>query len=193
MAGKIVVSEILSDTSSSNTVKIGSGMTLDLNSQGTIVLPASIPAANLTGSLPAGMGGKVLQVVSLPMTSSTSATTSYAGVHSVSITPSSTSSKIMIVCFASVYATAYNTAMPTLQLRRGASGTVLCQQTFALYTGTQDVFSTMSLSYLDPPSTTSAQVYEMGIDRGSSSTANVSTYATSTDKRGGMTLMEIAG
>ena len=39
MAGKIVVSEILSDATSSNTVKIGTGMTLDLNAQGTIVLP----------------------------------------------------------------------------------------------------------------------------------------------------------
>jgi hypothetical protein len=59
MAGKIVVSEILSDATSSNTVKIGTGMTLDLNAQGTTVLPASIPAANLTGALPAISGASL--------------------------------------------------------------------------------------------------------------------------------------
>ena len=112
MAGKIVVSEILSDASSSNTVKIGSGMTLDLNSQGTTVLPASIPAANLTGSLPAISGasltgittGKVLQVVNAENTNSsgwalTTTASTYQDIPgaSVSITPASTSNYLLIM------------------------------------------------------------------------------------------------
>ena len=104
MAGKIVVSEILSDATSSNTVKIGSGMTLDLNAQGTTVLPASIPAANLTGSLPAGMGGKVLQVVNAENTNSsgwalTTTASTYQDIPgaSVSITPASTSNYLLIM------------------------------------------------------------------------------------------------
>ena len=69
MAGKIVVSEILSDATSSNTVKIGSGMTLDLNAQGTTVLP-TIPSSKMPA-------GSVLQVQSSQDTSnwSTSSTT----------------------------------------------------------------------------------------------------------------------
>jgi len=84
MAGKIVVSEILSDATSSNTVKIGAGMTLDLNAQGTTVLPA----ASLVGSLPAGMGGKVVQFLSGVTGGQTLATTSttYGNVPAMTFT-----------------------------------------------------------------------------------------------------------
>jgi hypothetical protein len=99
MAGKIVVSEIVSDATSSNLIKIGSGATLDLaGSAGSTVLPTSIPAANLTGSLPAGMGGKVLQVVQDTASNEVSSTANSfvdSGLE-VAITPTTTSSKIYV-------------------------------------------------------------------------------------------------
>jgi hypothetical protein len=111
MAGKIVVSEILSDATSSNTVKIGAGMTLDLNAQGTIVLPASIPAANLTGSLPAGMGGTVVNTWSFGMTGPavTVAASSWQTIGcggSISVT---SGNKLFVQVAASYYAQSTNT------------------------------------------------------------------------------------
>jgi hypothetical protein len=91
MAGKIVVSEILSDATSSNTVKIGSGMTLDLNSQGAVTMP--------TGSL--------VQMVNVNPSSS-SQLTSAGGFHELttslrlSITPKS-ASNVLYLSFSSPF------------------------------------------------------------------------------------------
>jgi hypothetical protein len=83
MAGKIVVSEILSDATSSNTVKIGSGMTLDLNSQGAVTMP--------TGSVVQVKMGYASTEVETTSNSGAS-----AGLQAV-ITPSSASSNILVL------------------------------------------------------------------------------------------------
>jgi hypothetical protein len=62
MAGKIVVSEILSDATSSNTIKIGTGMTLDLNAQGTVVLPAG--STGVDGITTASSSGTAINIAS---------------------------------------------------------------------------------------------------------------------------------
>ena len=84
MAGKIVVSEIVSDATSSNLMKIGRGATLDLaGSAGSINMPT----------------GGVLQVVSTTFTgvaTGTNTTPVLVSGMSASITPSSATSKILI-------------------------------------------------------------------------------------------------
>ena len=68
---------------------------------GTVLTSASdLPAANLTGSLPAGMGGKVLQVVTVTDSSNwvtTTGTTLLDTGLAASITPTSSSSTILVM------------------------------------------------------------------------------------------------
>ena len=76
-------------------------LTLPADTANILTDNSSLPAANLTGSLPAGMGGKILQVVSTTLdtrfSQSISANTNTAITNfQVSITPSSTSSKILL-------------------------------------------------------------------------------------------------
>jgi hypothetical protein len=205
MAGKIVVSEILSDATSSNTVKIGAGMTLDLNAQGTIVLPASIPAANLTGSLPAISGasltnlpasGKVLQVVS----DSAANSASFSGITSftatgldITITPSSTSSKIFVMfnsplCYqdtSSISFYAYASIYRSGSNLFGAGG---CGGAYFHSVGYNDIGYTFNGSVLDAPATTSAITYEIYYR---ASTSSSITWGL--DGVGTITAMEIAG
>ena len=73
---------------------------IDKIQDGTVVDAdiASLAASKLTGDLPAGMGGKVLQVVHSTYSTETNSSTETftdSGL-SVSITPSSTSSKILV-------------------------------------------------------------------------------------------------
>jgi hypothetical protein len=107
MVSKVKV-DSLETTAGTGTIALSnqlSGMSVaSLPTSGT--LPAldgsaltSIPAANLTGSLPAGMGGKVLQVDGNNSGAYfTSSSTSWiATTTAINITPSSTSSKILIL------------------------------------------------------------------------------------------------
>jgi hypothetical protein len=99
MAGTITVGELLSDPTSSNKITIGTGTTLDLVSgAGSVTLPPeATDAASLTGSLPSGMGGKVLQVVNTVDTTQTAvSSTAWTDIGlSATLTPQ-TGSKVLI-------------------------------------------------------------------------------------------------
>src|SRR5210317_1257084 len=68
---------------------------------GGVILPSGINNTSISNvtALPAGIGGKVLQVVSTSTTSSVVTTsTSYVDINlSLNITPSATSSKIFVI------------------------------------------------------------------------------------------------
>tara|TARA_R100001126_G_scaffold20041_1_gene9845 strand:- start:318 stop:887 length:570 start_codon:yes stop_codon:yes gene_type:complete len=141
-------------------------------------------ASNVTGTLPAANGGtgatsfapgKVLQVVSTNVTSAVSITvgdsatlTNITGM-SVTITPSSTSSKIFVT--AQVVFTLNDNTYGTLGglcIQRGTtklnaggdnvSGTTVVGQNESSVYG----FCTIPLQFLDSPSTTSATTYNVG-------------------------------
>lgn len=138
---------------------------------GTVLTSASsLPAANLTGSLPAGMGGKVLQVVSTTKTDTWSvATTTFTDVTglSASITPSSSNSKILV--FVNMNTSGPGTAeqMPVRLLRNStviAAGASAGSRAAAFSAGrnsdTGDARE-KTVNFLDAPSTTSSITYKV--------------------------------
>jgi hypothetical protein len=161
-------------------------MAITINGGGTITgisaggLPdGSVTAADIESSLdlsaktvtlPAGVGGKVLQVLSATKTDPFSTTsTSYVDVTglSVTITPSSTSSKILIMGHANGNGTA-NISQVYLQLVRDSTpvggGTTSGSRPSCItrfYYNDANVTATGSWTYLDSPSTTSAVTYKI--------------------------------
>ena len=155
----------------------------DTVSDVTLTVPASnasiltdssnIPAANLTGSLPAGMGGKVLQVLQTVKTdtwSTASGTLTDVTGLSVSITPLSASSKILIMTTVWASSTYY---VGHLALVRNsteiakadaASNRPLSFLDFgddATVQNSHGKIQCLTGQYLDSPSTTSATTYKI--------------------------------
>ena len=146
-------------------------------------------------SLPTGVGGKVLQVVNATFgtaTNSTSSTFADLGL-SASITPSSTSSKILVAVHLSGCQKNNNALLGTRLLRN--STTIYTIDNMSLYTANtnENACGSVSTSYLDSPSTTSATTYKIQFR----SVNNVSYVYINNDVAGGsnsnITLMEIAG
>jgi len=132
-------------------------------------------------------GGKVLQVVSATtntQVNTTSATFVTSGL-TATITPTSTSSKVLIITSMSIRSTS-NVGYVTL-FRGSVAGTNLVTNTglIVIYTG-GNVYGNGSTNFLDSPATVSAQVYTVGIRSagGSTTTAQV-------DNTSSMVLMEI--
>ena len=140
-------------------LKIASGETLDLKSQGTVTMPT----------------GSVLQVVNAIRTT-TMAWTSNAIVDQLSatITPKSSSSKILVQC--SIVGAGQHgwTNVLAMSMRRGSTyigkittaGSTNANNAFASmggpsYADSGRIMETFTLSYLDSPSTTSAITYTL--------------------------------
>ena len=143
-------------------LKIAAGKTLDLKSQGTTTLPT----------------GSVLQVQSGILTSTYSQTAvAYTDIGlSVTITPSSTSSKILISLSVAVGGSVVGVNV-RLRLVRGStmigSSTDLANSGFSHkeqnQTGNNYTRWLESFTYLDSPSSTSAQTYKVQMYRSSAS------------------------
>ena len=167
---------------SGEVIKIASGKTLDLKSQGNVTMPS----------------GSVLQVISASNTNTanggfllTTSSASYtAGALSASITPSSTSSKIMVI-------------INTVQYRAGSSSYTVYRTTssgstnigggnngFARLTGANNTWLPMSISYLDSPNTASAVTYQL---YGRAEASGVTYFGGDGDMKSTITLMEIQG
>ena len=171
----------------------------------------TLPAASLTGTLPAIDGssltgvGKILQVVSTTKTDTFSTTsTSYVDITglSVSITPTSTSSKIFIL----VSISGGNNAGAGYQLvknstpicigvsgggsRKQSSGEISVRDSNGINNG--------SITYLDSPATTSATTYKVQMYTPSSTgyvnrTAGDADANYTTRSASSITVMEVAG
>ena len=125
-------------------------------------LPATFVAGDvLTAAQMNNLRGafRILQVVSATystLTTSTSGTYADTGL-TVSITPSSTSSKIFVVANHSVYNDTANTAAG-IRIVRGS--TSLTATINVSYSPTAAIASSWSMNYLDSPATTSATTYK---------------------------------
>ena len=121
-------------------------------------------------------GGKLLQPV-VEAGSNTTVTTSGGSVNdlvSLSITPSSSSSKILIFASFTGEVIANTNAMAWLRVFRGtSSGTVIISKGQGNMSASS-VYVAMSASKLDTPNTDSAQTYTMSIARFSGGTTSVS-------------------
>ena len=147
----------------------------------------------VSDSLGAGVGGKVLQVVTQTYkTEFNTTSTSYVAVPGLeaNITPSSTSSKILVMVTVagrnvndgkSVYTTIYRNDTTNLALH--ANGFM------SLYNNTNYEYKNHSMHVLDSPSTTSSTNYQVYVLVDVSSTGGVMPNNTT----GVITLMEIAG
>jgi hypothetical protein len=109
-----------------------------------------------------GSGQTILQVVQTSVSTnfSTSSTTFVNSNLTASITPLSTSSKILVCAGFSFY---YNTSGgATWQITRNGSA-IFTQNVYTLYNGSNNSVGYHSPMYLDSPATTSAVTYTMQI------------------------------
>jgi hypothetical protein len=163
---------------------------------GVMTNVTSIPAAQITGSqaipkstLPTG---SVLQVVNATYnTSFTTTSTSFQATGlTASITPSSSSSKILILVTQELYQNAGNGSGILTIYRGSTSGTNLGNSSFGFasnYTFATSIASGASAIYLDSPSTTSSTTYITAIRTESGSVITSANAQVAT-----MILMEIA-
>jgi len=153
-------------------------------------LATTLDLSGNTITLPSGTGGKVLQVVhDDPIVNISSSATGGVELFNLSITPSSTSSKILALV--SVTARLDANEYCSFDLYRGSlsSGTKVFDASEALFNSHNSHSVGYSFSYLDPPSTTSAINYTV---------VGVVLFSGQTIQFGGtgrqsITLMEIAG
>ena len=138
--------------------------------------------------------GSILQVVNSAystITSSTSATFANLGL-SASITPLSSTSKILImVSLGGIAKTAVATYTQT-QLLRGASVISYIDTLIGYTNSTAQSSGSASINYLDSPATTSATTYSVQFANGAATgTVTINNYSGALNTVSTMTLMEI--
>jgi len=165
-------------------------------------------ATNVTGTLATGNGGtgatsftsgKILQVVEGVQTSNNYTTsTSYSTLFSKAITPSATSSTILII--ATIGFNLYgngSSSFPTGTIELLDDGDNMIARSFANASGnvstdqTDQWNSTLSLVQIDSPSTTSAHSYKISYKAGGSGRFGILGAGSSSNNSSSITLMEI--
>ena len=148
---------------------------------------------DLTGktvTLPAGTGGKVLQVITATDTTTRSITSSSfvtgSNTLSISITPASTSNKIFIIatCCLGMSATSHTAA---ITIYRGATDLGSGSAGMSFIKGIGDDGMPCSVSVLDSPSSTSSLTYQIYVKNLSGGTTYLNQGESS------ITAFEIAG
>ena len=154
-------------------------------------------------TLSASGGGKILQVVQATKTDTASVTgTTFSSVFTASITPSATTSKVLVIANLSVGQAASNFA--NIRLTRSAS-TLLQGDTAGSRTrvttqsnpGGAGTMAAAGICYLDSPSSTSALTYEIEIASHTTGAVYLNRSGTDTDAAGfargasTITLMEV--
>ena len=200
--------------SSINAITTGSGGVIttadnsgDLNIQsgGSTKIAVTSAGANIVGTLTvngvAPAYGKVLQVVSSTFSNQTDiASTSYTDVtgSSLSITPSSATSKILIMVNLTAFIRLDATGLQTgsFQILRGGSSISVFGEALKEYNipfGTPGVYgSTPSFTYLDSPATTSSTTYSIQAKcYTTASTGRVKINESGAGQQSTITLMEI--
>lgn len=140
---------------------------LAVGANNTVLTADSSTATGLKWAAPAG-AGKVLQVVNATYnTSTTVASTTFADTGlSLSITPSATSSKILVFAEQSTYNSSTNQATSVLEIRLLRDATSIQDFKGVSYvnigsTGGSNLLVRAPISYLDSPNTTSATTYKI--------------------------------
>ena len=161
---------------------------LDLTSSVTGTLPAANGGTGATSYSP----GKVLQVINAVVSTETvvsNDTFTDTGL-TASITPSSTSSKILILACCTGLGKATNNTYGKMKLLRGSTGIVenFEERLGNTSTTTANKVGGVSCTYLDSPSSTSATSYKVQIMSGND---NAYMQMGNSSSKSTMTLMEI--
>jgi len=141
--------------------------------------------------LASGVGGKVLQVVQYFLDNAQTSTTSTSYVatsHSVSITPSSASNKILLLSSAMLYANSANTFYTIYRDIGGGGYSNLFTDAMCTHSVSDSSWNMHSAHYLHSPSTTSAITYKLYFKVGSGTG-----YIGKNDAILSLIAMEIAG
>ena len=152
-----------------NQVDPATGTTLTLGTSGdTIAIPSGVTLAN---SGTATGFGKILQVVSTAKTDTASLTDTYSYTDisgmSVSITPSATSSKILILSTlniasgAAAYGANVRLVRDSTAILIGDAASSRVQATFSTIVADSNFAFPQTINFLDSPSTTSATTYKI--------------------------------
>jgi len=161
---------------------------------------AAVELLNNSGRIVVGQAGSVLQVVSTNK-NDTFSTTSLTFVDitslSVSITPTSTSSKILVVVDTN-YSPSGTSTLVVFNLVRGATNisqpatAPTYTGSFVAYTNAADTMLTPSFNFLDSPATTSATTYKIQVRTNSGTVYLNRRLSTDTASTSTITVMEIA-
>ena len=168
-----------------------SGTSLTLGASGdTLTIPSGCTISN---SGTASGFGKIGQVVSVTHTADqTSTSTSFADVTNLnaSITPSATTSKILILTDIEFYVAGSSQGINGyLKVVRGSTDLIQRRSQSYSQDGTGVEYENqVSFAYLDSPSTTSSTTYKIQFRLGAGSSVSINH---SSDKTGSLTLMEI--
>ena len=162
---------LTSDTSGEIKLQANGADIATVDSSGiTMAAGKTLPASALTGSLPAGMGGKILQVLQTTKTNTFSTSSqSFVDVTglSVSITPSSSSSKILVIASLALGNNGTHSdarlMRDTTAIAIGDASSNRTRSTFHLSSVSNTDIPTHSITWLDSPATTSATTYKMQV------------------------------
>ena len=179
---------------SGDTITVPSGATL--SGAGAITVPSGgsltiNSGATITNNGTNGGGfGKVLQVVqgTYATQTSTTGTTPVTSNLSASITPSSTSNKVLLLATVNSCYTTGSPAGGYLWIYRDGSD-LLGDQAAFYYNGNGSIIGTISLNYLDSPSSTSSLTYEIYFSK----QTGTNTVVHDSGNPSFIVLMEIAG
>jgi hypothetical protein len=188
MATARLLGRSTASTGAPEEISIGSGLSLSAGS------------LSATGS----SGGKILQVVQATKTDTASVTgTTFGSVFTASITPSSATSQVLVMASLSIGVTASNFIM--LRLTKAGSSLLLgdaASSRLRVTTQSNSVsngaMSSVSISYLDSPASTSSQTYAIEIASHTTGAVYLNRSGADTDTaafaRGAstITLMEVA-
>ena len=123
----------------------------------------TIPTARIT-ALPAGVGGKVLQVVNVTDTTTRNSTATSFALNSSSltanITPSATSSKIFVNLSCLFYINSSSGRLTIFRDSTNLAGSA-SNDSFLITDGDGKYFATSGITFLDSPSSTSAVNYQV--------------------------------
>jgi hypothetical protein len=161
---------------------------LAVGTNGQVLTADSTTSTGLKWATPAA-GGKVLQVVSTTAGYTASSTSTYVDHISLAITPSATSSKILVLFASGVTGKDTNDVGMQMRLVRGTTE-IQYIAAIALRTFTTNAIRGTSLSstYLDSPSTTSSTTYKIQIN---SYYNNASVFINPNSEVSTLTLLEI--
>ena len=151
----------------------------------------SVPSSAIT-ALPAGVGGKVLQqITSVYGTATSTTSSSFVTTNlSASITPSSTSNKILIIFNINSISVNDISTGAGISLFRDSTEIFSTEEYCAYNDGSSVNYSNAGASYLDTPSSTSSINYNLKFKRNLGS-GTISIHAN--NRGSSITLMEIAG